>query len=88
MDFFCRSLDEHHDVTVSLFRFLETFLLDHLSVINEANELPITQVNQPLRHVVRHVNDSYLFISRCKRLISEEWVVDDPGLSNGLLMVK
>ena len=36
------SFNENHNVTVGFFVFLKTLLLDHLCVIYEAYELPLT----------------------------------------------
>ena len=43
--------DQKHDVTISLFGLLEQLLFDHLSVIDEADELPFAKVEHALRHV-------------------------------------
>ena len=56
-------------------------------MIDEANEFPITQVDQSLRHVVRHVDDSNLFIARSECLVGKQRVVHDPRLCDRLLRI-
>ena len=57
------SLDEDHDVTISLLALLEAFLLNHLSVVDKADKLPFTEMKNSLRHIVSHVNDGDFFVS-------------------------
>ena len=42
---------QEHDVAVGLLVLAKQLLFDHLSVVYEADELPLTQVNDALRHV-------------------------------------
>ena len=56
-------------------------------MIDEADELPVAQVDQPLRHVVCHVDDCNLFVAWSERLVGEKRVIHDPGLGDGLLWV-
>ena len=44
-------------------------------------------MDQPLGHVVCHVNDCDFFVSWSESFVGEQWVVDDPGLRHGLLRV-
>ena len=53
-------------------------------MIDEADELPVAQVDQPLRHVVCHVDDCNLFVAWSERLVGEERVIHDPGLGSAL----
>ena len=48
----CSAFDKYHDVTVGFFGFLKALLLHHLRVVHKADELPVAQVNDALRHVV------------------------------------
>ena len=57
-------LHEQHHVTVGFFILVEAFLFDHLSVVDEANELPLTQVDNLLWHILSQMNDYYLVILR------------------------
>ena len=43
---------EEHHVTISLFILVEAFLFHHLSVVDEADELPLTEVDHFLRHIL------------------------------------
>ena len=56
-------------------------------MINKANELPITQVNNSLRHVECHVDDGNFFVLRIERLVGHKWVIDHPGLRHRLLRI-
>ena len=62
-------------------------MLHHLSMIHKADELPFTEINYALWHIVSHVNDSYRFILWCERLICKKGVVDDPRLRHWRLWV-
>ena len=62
-------------------------MLDHLRVVDEADELPIAQVNDSLWHVLRHVDDRDFFILWRERLVGEQWVVHNPGLLHRFLEV-
>ena len=42
---------KQHDVTICFFVLFETLLFDHLSMIDEADELPLAQMDDALRHV-------------------------------------
>lgn len=81
------ALDENHNITVGLFAFLETLLLDHLRVINEAYEFPLTQMQDSLRCIVCHVDNGNLFVARRECLVGKQWVVYYPRLRYGLLWV-
>ena len=56
--------DKQHQVTIGLFILVETFLFHHLSVVDEAYEFPLTQIDYLLRHILSQVNDYYLVILR------------------------
>ena len=56
--------DKQHQVTIGLFILMETFLFHHLSVVDEAYEFPLTQIDYLLRHILSQVNDYYLVILR------------------------
>ena len=45
--------DKKHDITVGLFVAHEALLLNHLRVVDEADELPHAQVNDTLWHIQR-----------------------------------
>ena len=79
--------DEEHDITVGLLALLEELLFDHLRVVHEADELPLAQIDDLLRHVQGHMNDCDLTVLRIVRLVGEEGIVYDPGLWNWLLRV-
>ena len=61
---------KEHDITVCLFLFTEQLLLNHLRVINEADELPLAEVDYPLVHILSHMNNSYLFVVWGNSLVS------------------
>ena len=58
------TLDQYHDVAIRLFFFHEAPLFDHLCVVYEADEFPLSQVDHSLLHVVHHIHYCYLFVSR------------------------
>ena len=79
--------DEEHYVTVGFFELIEESLLNHLGVIHEADKLPLTKVNDALRHVQCHVYNSDLLVHRRRCLVGQKWVIDHPGLRYRLLGV-
>lgn len=72
------SLNENHDVTISFLALFKAFLLDHLRVVDKADELPFTEMKDSLRHIVCHVNDGDFFVSRSECFVRKQWVVDNP----------
>ena len=54
--------NKEHDITVGFFALFEQSLLNHLSVIHEADELPVTKMYDALWHVERHVNNCDFFV--------------------------
>ena len=84
--FFFASYQEHY-ITICLLTFLKKLLLDHLSMVYEAYELPLAQVDDFLRYIERHVNDCDFLVLRIERLVGKKWVIDDPGLRYGLLRI-
>lgn len=81
------SLASHkeHNVAICLLALFKQPLFDHLRVIYEANELPFAEVDYSLRHIQGHMHYCYLFVHRSVGLVSEERIVNDPGLINWLL---
>ena len=63
--------DEQHNVTIGLFILVEAFLFNHLSVVDEADEFPLTQIDHLLRHILSQVNDYYLVILRRIRFVRQ-----------------
>ena len=72
------SANKEHDVAVRLLELAEELLLDHLGVVDEADELPFTQMDDALRHVERHVHDCYLAVGGRVGLVGQQGVVDHP----------
>ena len=68
---------QEHDVAVGLLALAKQLLFDHLSVVYEADELPLAQVNDALRHVESHVHNHDLTVSRSPTLVRQKRVVDD-----------
>ena len=44
-------------------------------------------MNQPLRHVVCHMDYRNFFVPGCKGLVGKKWIVNDPGLWHRLLRI-
>ena len=81
------ALHEDHDVAVRLLASLKALLLHHLRVVDEADELPLTQMDHSLRRVVGHVDDSDFLIAWRECLVGQKWIVYYPRLRHGLLRV-
>ena len=79
--------DQEHDVAVRLLALLKEALLYHLRVVDEADELPLAQVDDALRHVHGHVHDRDFLVHRSPVLVRQERVVDHPRLGHWLLRV-
>lgn len=62
---------QEHNVAIRLLRLFETLLLYHLGVIHEADKLPLSKVDDSLRHVLRHVDDRDFFVFRREGLVGE-----------------
>lgn len=56
-------------------------------MVDKANELPLSQVDDALRHTKCHMNDSNLLIHRCCCLVCKQRIVNDPRLRHRLLGV-
>ena len=56
-------------------------------MIDKAYELHLAQVNQSLRHILRHVYDRNLVVHWRNCLVRQNRIVDDPKLRQGLLGV-
>ena len=78
---------EEHDVAIGLLLLAEELLLDHLRVVDEANELPLAQVDDLLGHVKCHVHDADLFILRRVTFVGQQGVINDPGLPDRALRI-
>ena len=68
---------QEHDVAVGLLALAKQLLFDHLSVVDKADELPLSQVNDALRHVESHVHNHDLAVLRSPALVRQKWIVDD-----------
>ena len=74
-------------VTIGLFPAIKAPLFDHLGVVHEADEFPLAEMHDALRHVEAEVHDGDLFVVGGECLVGHERVIDDPGLTDGLLGV-
>ena len=57
-------------------------------MVDEADELPLTQMDYALGHVVCQMHDCDLFVLRIERLVGQKWIVDHISLADRLLIVK
>ena len=81
------SADEEHDITVCLLQFAKEPLLDHLSMVYKADELPLSQMNDTLRHIERHVHNRDLLVHGSCCFVSQQRIVNHPRLGHRLLRV-
>ena len=54
-------------------------------MIDEADEFPLTEMDDTLRHVKGHMDDRDFFVLGGCRLVRQEWVVNHPRLRHRLL---
>ena len=62
-------------------------MFDHLGVIDEADELPFSKMDDPLRHIHSHVDNNNFFVHGTPALVGQQWIVDDVRLWTRLLWV-
>ena len=77
--------DQENYVAIGLLPAIKATLFDHLGVVNEADELPLTEMHDALWHVKAEMHYGDLLVVGGECLVGHEWVVDDPGLTDGLL---
>ena len=56
-------------------------------MINEADKLPLAQMDDLLRHGEGHMYDRDLLVVRARCLVGKQRVITDPALHQGLLWV-
>lgn len=79
--------DEQHHVTIRLFILVEAFLFHHLSVVHEADEFPLSQIDHLLRHILSQVNNYNLIILWRIRFVRQQRIIDNPSLLDWLLRI-
>ena len=64
------SSHKEHNITIGFLVFVEELLLDHLSMVDEADKLPLSQMDDALGHVQGQVDDCDLLVHWSKCLVS------------------